>query len=80
MPCGGSVSVEQGAEIFMSDDTLCVGVCMVDPDTGVCLGCGRTPEEISGVPQPVAPTPAPKAAPLPTAVQAEVVRNSSGEG
>lgn len=39
----------------MSSDTLCVGVCMIDADTGVCLGCGRTPEEISGVP--VAPPP-----------------------
>lgn len=31
-------------------DPLCVGVCMIDWDTGVCLGCGRTAEEIEGVP------------------------------
>ena len=22
---------------------LCVGVCLNDPDSGVCLGCGRPP-------------------------------------
>lgn len=22
---------------------LCVGICMVDPDSGYCLGCGRPP-------------------------------------
>lgn len=38
----------------MSNDTLCIGVCLIDPDTGVCLGCGRTPEEIAGVPVPPA--------------------------
>ena len=32
----------------MSDDTQedlypCVGVCMADPDSGYCLGCGRPP-------------------------------------
>ncbi|HRQ57481.1 MAG TPA: DUF1289 domain-containing protein [Azoarcus taiwanensis] len=31
-------------------DALCVGVCMIDWDSGICLGCGRTPEEIDGVP------------------------------
>lgn len=31
-------------------DGLCVGVCMMDWDAGVCLGCGRTAEEIEGVP------------------------------
>ncbi len=41
----------------MSGDALCVGVCMIDWDTGVCLGCGRTAEEIEGVPV-VAPAPA----------------------
>ena len=25
------------------DDYLCVGVCMADPDSGYCLGCGRPP-------------------------------------
>lgn len=32
----------------MSDDNQedlypCVGVCMADPDSGYCLGCGRPP-------------------------------------
>ena len=25
------------------DPYLCVGVCMVDPDSGYCVGCGRPP-------------------------------------
>ncbi|MQM32176.1 MAG: DUF1289 domain-containing protein [Candidatus Accumulibacter phosphatis] len=29
------------------DDYLCVGVCMFDPDSGYCLGCGRPPEPVS---------------------------------
>jgi hypothetical protein len=49
---------------------------MIDWDSGVCLGCGRTPEEIEGVPvAPVAPTAAHAAAPLPPNVAREV-----GEG
>lgn len=56
-------------------ESLCVGVCMIDWDSGVCLGCGRTPEEINGVPvAPVAAEP-PKPAPLPDNVAAQV-----GEG
>lgn len=56
-------------------DAQCVGVCMIDWDSGVCLGCGRTPEEIDGVP--VAPLPAqtPVKVPLPANVAAQV-----GEG
>lgn len=26
-----------------TDQYLCVGICMVDPDSGYCLGCGRPP-------------------------------------
>ena len=26
-----------------AQDYLCVGVCMADPDSGYCLGCGRPP-------------------------------------
>ncbi|MCC4117497.1 DUF1289 domain-containing protein [Aromatoleum toluclasticum] len=48
---------------------------MIDWDSGVCLGCGRTPEEIDGVPVP-APVEPPKAAvPLPDNVAAQI-----GEG
>ncbi|MBN8442043.1 MAG: DUF1289 domain-containing protein [Thauera sp.] len=32
----------------MSGDALCVGVCMMDWEAGVCLGCGRTADEIHG--------------------------------
>ena len=62
----------------MSGDALCVGVCMIDWDSGVCLGCGRTADEINGVP--VASPPAAlqaddKPVPLPANVAAQV-----GEG
>lgn len=33
----------------MSTDALCVGVCMIDWEAGVCLGCGRSTDEIHGV-------------------------------
>ena len=30
--------------MVMNEDTpLCIGVCMTDPDSGYCLGCGRPP-------------------------------------
>lgn len=63
----------------MSGDALCVGVCMIDWDSGVCLGCGRSADEINGVP--AAPPPAARQpaddtrAPLPANVAARV-----GEG
>jgi hypothetical protein len=27
---------------------FCVGICMADPDSGYCLGCGRPPLPVSG--------------------------------
>jgi len=27
----------------------CVGICMTDPDSGYCLGCGRPPEVPPGI-------------------------------
>ncbi|MGV7217287.1 DUF1289 domain-containing protein [Bradyrhizobium sp. UFLA05-112] len=30
----------------MSKDTPCVAVCMIDPKTKLCFGCGRTLPEI----------------------------------
>lgn len=27
------------------DQYLCVGICMADPDSGYCIGCGRPPLE-----------------------------------
>jgi predicted Fe-S protein YdhL (DUF1289 family) len=26
-------------------DYICVGICRVDPESGVCLGCGRPPPD-----------------------------------
>ena len=31
----------------MSQDTPCIAVCMIDPRTSLCLGCGRTLPEIA---------------------------------
>ena len=53
-------------------DSLCVGVCMIDWDSGVCLGCGRTPEEIDGVPVASPAEPTSTSAPLPANVAEQV--------
>ena len=31
----------------MSQDTPCIAVCMIDPGTNLCFGCGRTLPEIA---------------------------------
>jgi predicted Fe-S protein YdhL (DUF1289 family) len=31
----------------MSEETPCIAVCMIDPRTSLCLGCGRTLAEIA---------------------------------
>jgi predicted Fe-S protein YdhL (DUF1289 family) len=31
----------------MSKETPCIAVCMIDPTTSLCLGCGRTLPEIA---------------------------------
>ena len=28
---------------YLEADYPCVGICMNDPDTGYCIGCGRPP-------------------------------------
>lgn len=33
---------------FPDIETPCVRICVVDPDTGFCIGCGRTRMEIGG--------------------------------
>lgn len=33
--------------IQMSKETPCVAVCMIDPKTKLCFGCGRTLPEIA---------------------------------
>lgn len=30
-------------DIDNEDPYICVGICMADPDSGYCLGCGRPP-------------------------------------
>jgi predicted Fe-S protein YdhL (DUF1289 family) len=30
----------------MNQETPCIAVCMIDPRTGLCFGCGRTLREI----------------------------------
>jgi hypothetical protein len=35
---------EESGEIYP-----CVGICMADPDSGYCLGCGRPPLESPGM-------------------------------
>jgi predicted Fe-S protein YdhL (DUF1289 family) len=33
--------------LSMSIETPCIAVCMIDPRTGLCFGCGRTLPEIA---------------------------------
>ena len=40
---------------------LCIGICMVDPDSGYCQGCGRPPLESPGIVAELAP-PSPQSA------------------
>ena len=35
----------------MSKETPCIAVCMMDPRTKLCFGCGRTLPEIARWPQ-----------------------------
>ena len=35
----------------MSQDTPCIAVCMIDPRSNLCLGCGRTLPEIARWPR-----------------------------
>lgn len=42
----------------------CVGICMSDPDSGYCLGCGRPPENppeiVAELVQPTVQVPSPQ--------------------
>lgn len=33
---------------FPDIETPCVKICVVEPETGFCIGCGRTRDEIGG--------------------------------
>ncbi|WP_288130608.1 DUF1289 domain-containing protein [Accumulibacter sp.] len=34
-----------------NEEYFCVGICMPDPDSGYCLGCGRPPLPVSLITQ-----------------------------
>jgi predicted Fe-S protein YdhL (DUF1289 family) len=55
------------------DQYICVGICMADPDSGYCLGCGRPP---LGAPEIVAKQSSAQAnQPIPVAIRTR--RNES---
>lgn len=54
----------------------CLGVCIYDPETGVCLACGRVPDGVEVAPPPQPLPPAAEKAPLPPQV-ADLVGDSS---
>jgi uncharacterized protein len=35
----------------MSKESPCIAVCMIDPGSGLCYGCGRTLQEIASWPR-----------------------------
>jgi predicted Fe-S protein YdhL (DUF1289 family) len=35
----------------MSNETPCIAVCLIDPRTDLCYGCGRTMQEIARWPR-----------------------------
>lgn len=39
------------------DPYICIGICMADPDSGFCLGCGRPPLESPDIVAEAAPVP-----------------------
>lgn len=57
------------------DPYLCVGVCMADPDSGYCLGCGRPPLP-SVSPQGIVVEELVKA-PLPVEIEAEACEDGA---
>jgi len=36
------------ASSYPAIETPCIKVCVIDPETGFCIGCGRTGMEIGG--------------------------------
>lgn len=40
------------------DDSACIGMCQIDPDTDTCIGCGRTGDDIFGPAADEGPPPA----------------------
>lgn len=42
-----SQDTNQDASQYTDRETPCIAVCMIDPRTNLCFGCGRTLPEIS---------------------------------
>ena len=42
------MDAEMNAPLRLDIETPCVKICVVDPETGYCVGCGRTRDEIAG--------------------------------
>jgi predicted Fe-S protein YdhL (DUF1289 family) len=40
--------MSMNAMIQPAIETPCIKICVVDPETGFCIGCGRTRGEIGG--------------------------------
>lgn len=49
IPASARAAVSDGMTKESEDARYpCVGVCMADPDSGYCLGCGRPPLPVTG--------------------------------
>jgi predicted Fe-S protein YdhL (DUF1289 family) len=46
--CLGKDRQAMNAPVAPEIDTPCVKLCVVDPESGFCIGCGRTRGEIAG--------------------------------
>jgi len=64
----------------MSQDTPCIAVCMIDPRTNLCFGCGRTLPEIARWGQMTAEERRARMAELPERMDAAGLPSMSGRG
>lgn len=44
----GSAAVAPEAKTDVAIESPCIKVCVIEAETGLCAGCGRTLEEIAG--------------------------------
>ena len=42
-----TMDADMNAPLRLDIETPCVKICVVDPETGFCVGCGRTRDEIA---------------------------------
>lgn len=47
-PSDEPILIPMNALISQEIETPCIKVCVIDPETGFCVGCGRTRGEIGG--------------------------------